>query len=69
MTMAQTIGIVGLGTMGLGIAQVYAQAGFTVLATDAHAPTRDSAHDRLSATLTKRVEAGKLAERDRDATL
>jgi 3-hydroxybutyryl-CoA dehydrogenase len=69
MTMAQTIGIVGLGTMGLGIAHVYAQAGFTVLATDAHAPTRDSARDRLSATLAKRVTSGKLAEQDREATL
>ena len=29
------IGIVGLGTMGLGIAQVFAAAGYKVLATDA----------------------------------
>jgi enoyl-CoA hydratase len=48
MTDRPTIGVVGLGTMGLGIAQVYAQAGFPVIATDAHQPARDSARDRLA---------------------
>ena len=68
-TIGPTIGVVGLGTMGLGIAQVYAQAGFPVIATDAHQPARDSARDRLAATLNARVTAGKLSEADRDATL
>lgn len=63
------IGIVGLGTMGLGIAQVYAQAGFPVVATDAHAPARDSARTRLAEALGARVAAGKLSDTDRDATL
>ena len=69
MTDRPVIGIVGLGTMGLGIAQVYAQAGFPVIATDAFAPARDSAKTRLAETLSARVSAGKLAEADRDATL
>jgi 3-hydroxybutyryl-CoA dehydrogenase len=69
MTDRPVIGIVGLGTMGLGIAQVYAQAGFPVIATDAHQPARDSARDRLAQTLQSRVTAGKLTEADRDATL
>lgn len=69
MTDHPTIGIVGLGTMGLGIAQVYAQAGFPVTVTDAHAPARDSAKTRLAEALNARVTAGKLAEADRDATL
>lgn len=69
MTDRPVIGIVGLGTMGLGIAQVYAQAGFPVIAADAHGPARDNAHDRLADTLTARVAAGKLAEAARDATL
>ncbi|WP_374395509.1 3-hydroxyacyl-CoA dehydrogenase NAD-binding domain-containing protein [Tabrizicola sp.] len=69
MTDRPTIGVVGLGTMGLGIAQVYAQAGFPVIATDAHQPARDSARDRLTQTLHSRVTAGKLTEADRDATL
>lgn len=54
------IGVVGLGVMGLGIAQTYAAAGFRVLATDAFAPARDSAAVRLRAPLEARVAAGKL---------
>ncbi|MFN3824020.1 MAG: 3-hydroxyacyl-CoA dehydrogenase NAD-binding domain-containing protein [Pseudorhodobacter sp.] len=56
------IGVVGLGVMGLGIAQTYAAAGFRVLATDDHAPARGTAHDRLRASLSPRVAAGKLTE-------
>lgn len=69
MTHRPTIGIVGLGAMGLGIAQVFAQAGFPIIATDAHPPARDSARARLTEALTARVQAGKLAETNRDATL
>ncbi len=65
----ETIGIVGLGTMGLGIAQVFAAAGFPVIATDAHAPARANAAERMAATLDARVTAGKLSPEARDATL
>jgi len=54
------IGVVGLGTMGLGIAQVYAQGGHVVRATDAFAPARANAQERLAAALAPRVAAGKL---------
>lgn len=64
-----TIGIVGLGTMGLGIAQVYAAAGFPVIATDAYAPARETARARMDQALTARVTAGKLTEAAREATL
>ena len=63
------IGVVGLGTMGLGIAQVYAATGFRVMATDAYQPARDSALQRLAALLDPRVAAGKLTMAARDATL
>lgn len=63
------IGVVGLGTMGLGIAQLFAAAGFCVLATDANPATRDSATARLAETLNSRVAAGKLLPDDRDQTL
>lgn len=63
------IGVVGLGAMGLGIAQLYAQAGLEVVATDMHAAARDSARARIAAALDGRVAAGKLAARERDATL
>lgn len=64
-----TIGVVGLGTMGLGIVQVFAQAGFSVRATDAQPPARDIARDRLAQALQSRVDAGKLAPEERDRTL
>lgn len=64
-----TIGIVGLGTMGLGIAQVYAAAGFPVIATDAHAPARANAASRMADALQARISAGKLSEAARDVTL
>ena len=66
---APTIGIIGLGTMGLGIAQVYAGAGFPVIATDAHAPARETARARMADALNARITAGKLSETARDATL
>lgn len=62
-----TIAVIGLGTMGLGIAQTYAAAGFAVLATDAAADVRDTALQRLRARLARRVQAGKLAPSDLDA--
>jgi 3-hydroxybutyryl-CoA dehydrogenase len=64
-----TIAVIGLGTMGLGIAQCFAQAGFDVLATDTHTPMRDSAADRLAQNLAPRVKAGKLSPEDAAATL
>ena len=63
------IGVVGLGTMGLGIAQVFAQAGFSVLATDATDSVRNAAASRLAGALEARVAAGKLTGADRDAAL
>lgn len=64
-----TIAVIGLGTMGLGIAQTYAAAGFAVLATDAVAAARDTALSRLRAALAPRVEAGKLPAADLEALL
>ena len=69
MTGKPVIGVAGLGTMGLGIAQLYAQAGHKVIVTDAQEATRLSARDRLAAALDQRVKAGKLAEAERDATI
>ena len=63
------IGVVGLGTMGLGIAQVFAAAGYKVLATDAAEPARASAASRLRASLEPRVAKGALAQDALDAML
>lgn len=64
-----TIGVIGLGTMGLGIVQNYAAAGFDVVATDASRAMRESALVRLRADLAPRVKAGKMSEADLDDLL
>lgn len=63
------IGVVGLGMMGLGIAQVYAQAGHEIRVTDALPAARDSALSRLAAALDPRVAKGAMTAADRDALL
>ncbi len=63
------IGVVGLGAMGLGIAQVYAQAGHTVRAIDALPEARASAMARLAAALAPRVDKGAMTVAARDAVL
>jgi len=65
----KTIGIVGAGTMGNGIAQVFAQAGFTVRLVDVAQPLLDRARGSIEKSLNKFVEKGKLTAGDRDATL
>lgn len=62
-----TVAVIGLGTMGLGIAQTYAAAGFNILATDRVADTRNTAIDRLGAGLAARVATGGMSPADRDA--
>lgn len=64
-----TIGIIGLGAMGLGIAQVFAQAGQTVLATDALAEARSTAHERLAKSMSPRVAKGAMTEAQQIAIL
>ncbi|PLL11143.1 3-hydroxybutyryl-CoA dehydrogenase [Tabrizicola sp. TH137] len=64
-----TIGIIGLGAMGLGIAQVFAMAGHPVRATDANPETRATAPARLSDTLSARVAKGSLTEDEKTAIL
>jgi 3-hydroxybutyryl-CoA dehydrogenase len=51
-----TIGVVGAGTMGAGIAQVFAQHGFPVLLTDSSPEALDRAQARIEASLAKLVE-------------
>ena len=63
------IGVVGLGTMGLGIVQVFLMAGFRVVATDAYAPVLTTAPLRLAQILDQRIQAGKLTVEARNAAL
>ena len=63
------IGVVGAGTMGNGIAQVFAQSGYAVTLCDAAPPALDRARATIEKSLGKFVEKGKLSAADRDAAL
>jgi len=65
----ETVGVVGAGTMGNGIAQVFAQSGFTVLLHDAAPAAVDRARKTIDKSLAKFVEKGKLTTEDRDAAI
>jgi 3-hydroxybutyryl-CoA dehydrogenase len=56
----KNIGVVGAGTMGNGIAQVFAQAGFSVVLVDVAQPMLDRARTTIAKSLAKFVEKGKL---------
>jgi 3-hydroxybutyryl-CoA dehydrogenase len=64
-----TVGVIGAGTMGNGIAQVFAQAGFTVRLVDVAQPMLDRARRSIEKSLAKFVEKGKLSAEDRDRTM
>ena len=55
-----SIGIIGAGAMGAGIAQVAATAGHTVLVYDTNQTALDKAKVSLESTLKKLVEKQKL---------
>jgi 3-hydroxybutyryl-CoA dehydrogenase len=61
--------VIGAGTMGNGIAQVFAQSGFAVRLVDVAQPLLDRARGTIEKSLSKFVEKGKLAAADRDAAL
>ncbi len=64
-----TVGVVGAGTMGAGIAQVAAAAGHPVLLFDALPGLAEKAKARLAEALEKLVGKGRLTAAERDALL
>ena len=63
------LAVVGAGTMGHGIAQAAAQAGYAVRLADAEPAAARSAVERIRATLQGGVERGKVTAVERDAAL
>jgi 3-hydroxybutyryl-CoA dehydrogenase len=56
----QSIGVIGAGQMGAGIAQVAAQAGYKVFLSDVSREVAQKGKDGIGAQLTKAVGRGKL---------
>jgi len=67
--MITTVGVVGAGTMGIGIAQVFAQGGFAVRLVDVAQPMLDRARAAMEKSLDTFVSKGKLSSADRDSAL
>jgi 3-hydroxybutyryl-CoA dehydrogenase len=68
-TPAQSVGIVGAGTMGSGIAQVCALAGLSVVLLDLDATRAARGRDAIVAALERLVAKGKLSAEERAAAL
>jgi 3-hydroxybutyryl-CoA dehydrogenase len=65
----QTVGVIGAGTMGSGIAHVFARSGFNVLLCDVEQRFLDRALASIRTNLGREAAKGKLAEGDVDASL
>ena len=65
----EKVGVIGAGTMGAGIAQVFAQCGFETVLVDIKEELLEKGLDRIKKSLAKFVEKGKLQQSDMDAAL
>jgi len=63
------VGVVGLGTMGAGIAQVCVQAGLEAVGRELNAELGERARGRIEHYLSRGVEKGRLTAAERDAAL
>ncbi|MEG1999879.1 MAG: 3-hydroxyacyl-CoA dehydrogenase NAD-binding domain-containing protein, partial [Evtepia sp.] len=67
--MVNKVMVIGAGTMGLGIAQVFAEAGKTVVVRDISDAILESAKARMISGLEKLVTKGRKTAEEKDATL
>jgi 3-hydroxybutyryl-CoA dehydrogenase len=63
------IGVVGLGAMGSGIAQLAVEAGFETVGREVEIERAEKARDQIAHFLTRKVEKGTLAAEERDAAV
>ena len=63
------VAVFGAGTMGSGIAQVFAAKGHTALMYASSVASAQKHKDKLAASLQKRVEKGKMTQEAVDALL
>jgi len=65
----KTVGVLGAGTMGNGIAHVFARAGYNVILRDVEKRYLDRGIETITKNLDREVKKGKIAEAEKPATL
>ncbi|WP_185802682.1 3-hydroxybutyryl-CoA dehydrogenase [Pontivivens nitratireducens] len=65
----KTVGVVGAGQMGNGIAHVFALAGFDVTMTDISPEALTASVDKIAANLDRQVTREKMTQAERDAAM
>jgi 3-hydroxybutyryl-CoA dehydrogenase len=65
----KTIGVVGCGQMGSGIAEVSARAGYNVIVREVNDQLLSKGLNNIKSSLEKGVQRGKVSEAERDETL
>ena len=65
----KTVGVIGAGQMGAGIAQVSAQAGYAVLLSDVDQARAEAGKAGIAKQLARAVEKEKIAAADAEAAL
>jgi 3-hydroxybutyryl-CoA dehydrogenase len=61
----RTVAVLGAGTMGNGIAHVFARCGYNVILRDVEARFLDAARDTIGQNLDRELRRGKIAEGDK----
>src|SRR6266567_2739381 len=67
--MIRTVAVIGTGTMGRGIAYLFAVAGFDTIVHDVDADVLEAARASIASTLRKGVEKGKISEIDAELSI
>ncbi|HSJ29508.1 MAG TPA: 3-hydroxybutyryl-CoA dehydrogenase [Acidimicrobiia bacterium] len=65
----QRLGVIGGGQMGAGIAEVAARGGTDVLVMEVNAELAERSMERITRSLDRAVERGKLGNEERDSTV
>ena len=65
----KTIGIIGAGQMGRGIAQVVAQTGYDAIVVEPYDAMLKKSQSDLDRNLTRAVELGKIKKKDKDTII
>ena len=65
----KTVGVIGAGTMGNGIAHVFAKSGYSVVLCDVEERFLQRALDTIGKNLEREASKGKITAQEKDATL